>query len=142
MEHAWYTVKKNKKQIGYHFRYHARPRRASATAPLRTGADMRKTGSGAGKRSGAKSDPVRRQDNHAWTEDQAGRRNRTNRRGRGLAGAHRSQHTKQERCDKTQTLQLHVPRGHTAQGSCRVEQERDNTGRGSNNGDTTGRKRR
>ena len=38
--------------------------------------------------------------------------------------------------------QLHVPRGHTAQGSCRVEQERDNTSRGSNNGDTTGRKRR
>ena len=33
--------------------------RASASAPLRTGADMCKTGSGAGKRSGAKSDPVR-----------------------------------------------------------------------------------
>ena len=46
------------------------------------------------------------------------------RRGRGLAGAHRRRHTKQERCDKIQTLQLHVPRGHTAQGSCRVEQER------------------
>ena len=35
-----------------------------------------------------------------------------------------------------------MPRGHTAQGSCRVDQERDNTSRGSNNGDTTGRKRR
>ena len=64
------------------------------------------------------------------------------RRGRGLAGAHRRRHTKQERCDKIQTWQLHVPRGHTAQGSCRVEPERDNTSRGSNNGDTTGRKRR
>ena len=46
------------------------------------------------------------------------------RRGRRLAGAHRRQHTKQERCNKIQTLQFHVPRGHTAQGSCRVEQER------------------
>ena len=34
------------------------------------------------------------------------------RRGRGLAGAHRRRHTKQERCDKIQTPQLHVPRGH------------------------------
>ena len=50
--------------------------------------------------------------------------------------------SKQERCDKIQTLQLHVPREHTAQGSCRVEQERDDTSRCSNNGDTTGRKRR
>ena len=41
-----------------------------------------------------------------------------------------------------QTLKLHVPRGHTAQGSCRVEQERDDTSRCSNNRDTTGRKRR
>ena len=49
-------------------------------------------------------------------------------------------HIKQERCDKIQALQLHVPRGHTAQGSCRVEQERDNTSRGSNNGNTAGRK--
>ena len=44
--------------------------------------------------------------------------------------------------NKIQTPQLHVPRGHTAQGSCRVEQERDNTSRGSNNGDMPGRKRR
>ena len=65
-----------------------------------------------------------------------------NRRGRGLAGAHRRRHTKQECCDKIQTLQLHVPRGHTAQGSCRVEQERENTRRGSNNWNTAGRKRR
>ena len=64
------------------------------------------------------------------------------RRGRGLAGAHRRRHTNQEHCDKIQTLRLHVPRGHTAQGSCSVEQERDNTSRGSNNGDTTGRKHR
>ena len=63
-------------------------------------------------------------------------------RGLQLAGAHRSQHPKKERCDKIQTPQLHVPRGHTAQGRCRVEQERNNTSRGSDNGDTTGRKRR
>ena len=64
------------------------------------------------------------------------------RRGPGLAGAHRRRNTKQERRDKIQKLQLHVPRGHTAQGSCRFEQERDNTGCGSNNGAATGRKRR
>ena len=64
------------------------------------------------------------------------------RRRRRLAGAHRRRHTKQERCDKVQTLQLHVPRGYMAQGSCRVKQERDNESRGSNNGDTTGRKHR
>ena len=64
------------------------------------------------------------------------------RRGRGLAGAHRRRRTKQDRRDKIETLQLDVPRGHTAQGSCRVEQERDNTSRGSNNGHTTGQKRR
>ena len=34
--------------------------------------------------------------------------------GGGLAGAHRSRHTKPERCNKIQALELHVPRGHTA----------------------------
>ena len=42
--------------------------------PLRTGADTCKTGSGARKCSPAKSNPVRRRSNHAWTEDQAGKR--------------------------------------------------------------------
>ena len=64
----WQKTKKNK--IGHH----ARPRRASATAPLRTGADTCKTGSDAGKRAGAKSDSVRRRSTNAWTEDQAGKR--------------------------------------------------------------------
>ena len=36
--------------------------------------------------------------------------------------------------DYIQTLQIQVPKGHTALGSCRVEQERDNTSRGSNKG--------
>ena len=62
--------KKKKKKIGHH----ARPRRPSATAPLRTGADTCIAGSGARKRAGTKSDPVRRRSNHAWTEDQAGKR--------------------------------------------------------------------
>ena len=48
--------------------------RASATAPLRTRADTGKNRSGAGKRSGEKSGPVRRRSNNAWAEDQAGRR--------------------------------------------------------------------
>ena len=57
------------KKIGHH----ARPRRASASAPLRTGADMCKTGSGPGKGAGAKSNTGRRRSNHARTEDQVGR---------------------------------------------------------------------
>ena len=62
------------KRIGHH----ARPRRASATATLLTGVDTCKTGSGAGKRSGAISYPVRRRRSRAWTEDQASRRKRAN----------------------------------------------------------------
>ena len=64
------------------------------------------------------------------------------RRGRGLAGANRRRHTKQERRDNVQALQLNVLRGRTALGSRRVEQDRDNTSRCSNNGDTTGREHR
>ena len=60
------------------FGNYARPRRASATAPLRTGADTCKTGSGAGKRAGAESETVHRRSNHARTEDQAGKRKRAN----------------------------------------------------------------
>ena len=41
--------------------------------------------------------------------------------------------TKQERRDKSQTLQLHAQRGGTSQWSSRVEEERDETSRGSNN---------
>ena len=57
------------------------------------------------------------------------------RRGWGLAGPHRGRQTKQKFCHKIQRLQLHVPRGCTAQYSGRVEQERENTSRGSNNGE-------
>ena len=57
----------NKKQIGHH----ARPRRASTTVPLRTGADTCKTGSGAGKRSGAKADSVGGATTHGWRTRQA-----------------------------------------------------------------------
>ena len=54
------TTKEKNKQI----EHHATPRRASATAPLRVGADMGTTGPGAG--------------NHDRTEDQACRRKRAN----------------------------------------------------------------
>ena len=86
------------------------PRVPSGAADSCSGccARVKHVAAGAGKRSGAKSDPVRRRSNHAWTEDQAGRKVVCqNRRGRGLAGAHRRRHTKQERCEKIQTLQLH-----------------------------------
>ena len=123
-------------QIGHH----ARPRRASATAPLRGHVQnrirRRQVRWGQIEHSSEAEQPR--------TDGGPGRQAKVcqHRRGGGLACAHRRRHTKEERCDKIETLQLHVPRGHAAQGSCRVEQERDNTSRGSNNGDTTGRKRR
>ena len=57
--------------------HHARPRRPSATAPLRTGADMCKTGAGAGSSAGADTAPKRRRSNHGWTDDQAGKKKRS-----------------------------------------------------------------
>ena len=56
------------------YRHHAKPKRASATAPLCTEVDMCKTGVGAGSSAGADKEPNRRQSNHEWTDDQAGRR--------------------------------------------------------------------
>ena len=50
---------------------HARPSRASATAPHRGGHVENRIRR---KRSGASSDTVRGRSNHAWTEDQAGKR--------------------------------------------------------------------
>ena len=68
------NTKKKIKKIGHH----ARPRRAWATAPLRTGADMCRTGVGAGSSAGADKGPDRRQSNHERTDDQAGRRRPAN----------------------------------------------------------------
>ena len=123
-------------QIGHH----ARPRRASATAPLRGHVQnrIRRRQVRWGKIEHSSEAEQPRMDGGSGRQGKACQ----HRRSRGLAGAHRSRHPTKERCNKIQTPQLHVPRGHTAQGSCRVEQERDNTSRGSNNGDTTGRKRR
>ena len=50
-------------RIGQQIGHHARPRRASATAPLRTGADMCKTGSGAGSGAEATTEQDRRRSN-------------------------------------------------------------------------------
>ena len=61
--------KNKKKQVGHH----ARNRSDITPDP---GADMCKTGSGAGKCAGAKSNTVWRR--HAQTEDQAGREKRAN----------------------------------------------------------------
>ena len=72
-DHTCLPGKKQKQNQTKPIGHHARPRRASATAPLRTGADICKTGSAAGKCAGAKSNTVRRRSNHARTEDQAGR---------------------------------------------------------------------
>ena len=65
---------KQKKNIGHH----TKSKRASATAPLRTGANMCRTGVGAGSSAGADKGPDRRQSNHERTDDQAGRRRLAN----------------------------------------------------------------
>ena len=65
---------KKKRQIGHH----AKPKRASATVPLHTGADMCKTGVGARSSAGADKEPDRRRSNHEWTDDRAGRRRLAN----------------------------------------------------------------
>ena len=58
--------------------HHAKPKRASATAPRRTGADVCRTGVGAESSAGADGGPDRRQSNHKWMDDQAGRRRLAN----------------------------------------------------------------
>ena len=58
--------------------HHAKPKRASATAPLRTGADMCRTGVGAGSSVRPDKEPERRQSIHEWMDDQAGRRRLAN----------------------------------------------------------------
>ena len=63
-----------KRKIGRH----ARPRQASATAPLRTGADMCRTGAGARSSAGADIEPNRRRSNYEWTDAQAERRRLAN----------------------------------------------------------------
>ena len=65
-----HRVKKKTQKIGCN----PRPRRASATAPLRTGADLCKTGACAGSSAGTDTGLTRRQSNHEWTDDQIGRR--------------------------------------------------------------------
>ena len=90
--------------------HHARPRRASATAPPRTGADMCKTGAGAGgvlarKKNGIAGGattsgwPRRtKQDSAGWPTPA-----RT-----GPAGVHRRWHTKQHHHINSQTLRFHA----------------------------------
>ena len=74
LKHLHGCKRVTKKKIGHH----AKPKQAPATAPLRTGADMCRTGVGAGSSAGADEGPDRRQSNHEWTDDQAGRRRLAN----------------------------------------------------------------
>ena len=71
--------------------------------PCAQGRTRAKLGSGAGKRSGAKSDTLCRRGNHAWTDDQAGRQKRSNIDAVGGLRVHTADDPKQERCDKIQT---------------------------------------
>ena len=56
----------------------AKPKRASATTPLRTGAGICRTGVGAGSSARADKGPERRQSNHERTDEQAGGRRPAN----------------------------------------------------------------
>ena len=81
---------------------------------------------------------------YIWTDDQAGRWIRSvPTQTTSEAGGCTLQTTHQARTPRQDpTRQLHEPRERTVQGSCRVEQKRDNTSRCSNSADTTCRKRR
>lgn len=60
-------------QQSKHAGHHARPSRASATAPLYVEADMCKTGTGGGSCAGAETEPDCRRSSHERAQDQAGR---------------------------------------------------------------------
>ena len=60
---------------------------------------------------------------------------------RGVTGACSRRITQRHRRDTSPTLHLHAARGIPAKGSSRVKEKRDETSRGSQNGDTVGRKR-
>ena len=74
---------------------------------------MCKTGVRAGSSAGADKEPDRRQSNHEWTDDQAGRRRlaNTDLDGGGLVHAADDAPNKNAATRDKQTLQLHAPRG-------------------------------
>ena len=106
--------------------HHVRPRRASATALLRIGAD---TCQNRNRRR-----QLRRGTNRTGGATTSGRR--TKQEGEGpptptLTGAglwHATEYTMQERRDKSKSLALHASRGMMAQSSSRVEEERGSCG--------------
>ena len=141
--------KRTNKQI----EHHTGPRRVSATATLRTGGGcepLTRRDYAQNRKSLGGAVPGQKQKRTTGRLTMCGRTNKQEGegrqhgcgRGRRQAGAHRRRHTKQERCDKSHTLELHAPRGTTAQGSSGVEDEREKTGCGSNNRGTIGRKGR
>ena len=83
---------------------HARPSRASATAPLR--AEVCKTGAGAGSSAGADTERKRRWSSHEWAGDEAAWRRlaETDAGGRRRAGAHRRRYNKLDCRDNSQAL--------------------------------------
>ena len=109
-------------------------------APLRTGADMCKTGAGAGSswgrnRTGPRAEQPRA-DGRPRRKVEVRQRAQ---RGRRQPGARRGRHAEQDRRDKSQAWQLHVPRGVTSQCSSRVEEEWLNASRGSYSRGTIGK---
>ena len=131
-----FIKKKQKNKKGHH----AKPKRASATSPLRTWADMCRTGVGAGSRARADKGPDRRQSNHESTDDQAGRRRLANTDSNGGSLVHAADDTPSKNAATGDTLQLHAPRGGTSQGSSRVEEEWYETSRSSHSRGTIRRK--
>ena len=112
---------------------------------------MCKTGADSGSRTGAKQNLDRIRSNHELTDNTAGGRKLGNTDAHGgwrvhtvliHTYIHSTGHTQRERRDKSQTLQLHSPRGMTAEGGSMVKEEWDKTGRGSHDGDMIRQKRR
>ena len=118
--------------IYIYIRHHAKPKRAPATAPLRTGADMCKTGVGAGSSTGVYKEPDRRQSNYERTDDQSGKRRLANTDSDGGSLVHAADDTPiKNAATRDKHCNFMRQGGGTSQCSSKVEEERDEKSRGS-----------
>ena len=92
---------------------------------------MCKTGAGAGSNAGVDKEPDRRQSNHEWTNDQAGRRRLANIESDGGSLVHAANGTPSKNvATRARHCNFMGQGGGTSQCSSRVEEERDKARRG------------
>ena len=103
------------------------------SAPAHRGGHVQNRSRRREQRRGSKK-PIRRQSNHGWTDDQAGRRRLTNADSDGGSRVHAADDTPSKNAaTRARHCNFMRPGGGTTQCSSRVEEERDETSRGSHN---------